>query len=64
MKKALFVAVLAAGAAMGYAMRKELHRYVTIKRSATNPQVVGQSITPQGNMRALGSSAEERDRDR
>lgn len=64
MKKALFVAVLGTGAVMAYVMRKELHRYVTIKRAASNPNVVGKSITPQGNVRALGSTAEERSRDR
>lgn len=64
MKKALLVFVLGAGAAMAYAMRKELHRFVTLKRSEVNPRVVGRSITPQGNVRALGTSAEERDRDR
>lgn len=64
MKKTLMVVMLGAGAAMAYAMRKEVRRYVAIKRSSGNPSVVGQSITPQGNERALGASAEQRRRDR
>lgn len=65
MKATILAAALGAGAALaGYAMRKEILRYVTIKRVGSNPDVVGRSITPQGNQRALGSTDEERREDR
>ncbi|MBO0828579.1 MAG: hypothetical protein J2P24_12430 [Streptosporangiales bacterium] len=64
MKKALMVAVLGAGAAMAFAMRQELRRYVMIKRVGSNPKLVGRSVTQPGNERALGSSDEQRRRDR
>lgn len=65
MKTTVVVAALGAGAALaGYAMRKEIRRYVAIRRASRNPDVVGHSITPQGNRRALGSSDEKRREDR
>lgn len=64
MKKALMLVVLGAGAAMAYSMRQEIRRYVMIKRASSDPSVVGQSVTQQGNTRALRSSEEQRRRDR
>ena len=49
--------MIAAAAALGavvLATRRELQRYLMIRRAAHDPSVVGVSITPQGNELALG----------
>ncbi|MGH3319216.1 MAG: hypothetical protein ACRDN9_03380 [Streptosporangiaceae bacterium] len=53
------VGLLGVGGAL-YLQRQELQRYLNIKRMGENPDLVGKSITPQGNMAALGRTAEER----
>ncbi|MGI8696182.1 MAG: hypothetical protein ACR2JQ_05970 [Mycobacteriales bacterium] len=50
-------ATLGAMGAAAFSMRKEMLRYVLIRRSETDPSVVGRSVTPQGNERAMGRSA-------
>jgi hypothetical protein len=51
MKRAL---ALLAGAALAatYASRNELRRYLRIRRMGSDPSLVGQSVTPQGNQKA------------
>lgn len=57
--------LLAAGAgALGYVLRDELTRYARIVRMDQRPELVGASVTPQGNAMALGSSEQRRERDR
>jgi hypothetical protein len=48
MKRAL---VLMTGAALAaaYASRNELRRYLRIRRMGSDPSLVGESVTPQGN---------------
>lgn len=67
MKRVMTGALVAGLATAGtgvLVMRDELNRYIRMKRSATRPEFVGVSITPQGNEAALGRSEERRRRDR
>jgi hypothetical protein len=49
----LFGATFATAVAMAYGTRRELLRYLTIRWSASHPNAVGRSITPQGNEATL-----------
>ena len=56
MTRIFLLAALAATAAIAYSSRRELTRYLTILWSANHPNVVGRSITQQGNETALNLS--------
>jgi hypothetical protein len=53
---------LAAAGGAVYANRQELQRYLQMQKLDSDPGLVGESITPQGNTMALGRSEAERDR--
>jgi hypothetical protein len=53
---------LAAAGGAVYANRQELRRYLMMQRMDSNPGLVGESVTPQGNTMALGRGEVERDR--
>jgi hypothetical protein len=40
-------------AGLAFASRSELQRYLRIRRMGADPSLVGVSVTPQGNARAL-----------
>jgi hypothetical protein len=64
MKKALMaVAVMAVGSVV-WSMRQEGRRYLAIRRSSSDPSMVGHSITPQGNQAVAGRSERQRRGDR
>lgn len=60
MKRVLIAGLAVLGGGAVFVLRDELNRYVRIKRMATNPALVGASVTPQGNKLALHRSPEQR----
>jgi hypothetical protein len=55
---------LAAAGGAAYVNRQELRRYLMMQKMDSNPSLVGESVTPQGNTMALGRSETERQRRR
>jgi hypothetical protein len=63
-KSILALGGLAAAGGALYVNRAELQRYLMMQRMDSNPALVGESVTPQGNTQVLGRSEAERDRQR
>ena len=52
--KRLLLFVTTAAVATAYATRNELRRYLRIRRMNTDPTLVGESVTAQGNRKSAG----------
>lgn len=62
--RVLGAAGVLAAAGLAYMNRAELLRYVRIRRMDARPDLVGDSVTKQGNEAALGASPQRRRADR
>lgn len=60
----LTLTAVAAAIGVGCFLRNELRRYLRILELDRHPELVGQTVTAQGNLRALGRSDPVRDGDR